>query len=148
MRNSEFLFWLMSYFILWITAFISSEKDSHHPILTKIYCFDFVHLLHNMLNLNKKGVFFFTQLHGFHQIFFKDQNTDINLYLPANRMTWAPRAASWLRTIKAGTECLLLLLRLLGSKKTCPGNHHSFLTPLIVLLFSPLLLLFLLYFSL
>lgn len=58
MRNSEFLFWLMSYFILWITAFISSEKDSHHPILTKIYCFDFVHLLHNMLNLNKKGGFF------------------------------------------------------------------------------------------
>lgn len=54
-------------------------------------------------------------------------------------MTWAPRAGSWLRTTKAGTECLLLLLQLLGSKKTCPGNHHSFLTPLIVLLFfSPL----------
>lgn len=69
-------------------AFISLEKDSHHPILTKIYCFDFVHLLHNIWNLNKfKKKTTHTQLHGFHQIFFKDQNADINLYLPANRMT-------------------------------------------------------------
>lgn len=37
-------------------AFISLEKDSHQPILSQIYCFDFVHLLHNVLNLNK---FFF-----------------------------------------------------------------------------------------